>query len=88
MKGLEAVKKIRYMIDSPFTSSIIKQGLNVIEKELKALEIIKRKIKEADIVIRKEKNYCYAWYYSMGCILCELTESEYDLLEEEFNNDK
>ena len=75
MKGLEAVKKIRNMIDSPLTSSTIKQGLNVIEKELTALEIIKEKA----TIIDCRKNTPIAIYIGN---LKETTEKEWKLLKE------
>lgn len=84
MKGLEAVKEIRNMIDSPLTSSVIKQGLNVIEKELKALEIIKNKTISACncLMILKSRfdNLSYQDYTKL--FLTELPKEEYDLLKE------
>lgn len=40
-KGLEALKEIKYMLDAPYTSGIIKQGFDTIEKELKDYEQFK-----------------------------------------------
>ena len=42
---LQALKEIKYMLDSPFTSSIIIQGLNTIENALVENEELKRKNK-------------------------------------------
>ena len=81
-KGLEALKELRKLLAYEMDDINFMNECKTIEKELKVLEIVKRKIKEADIIIRKEKNYCYAWDNLMGCVLCELTESECDLLEE------
>ena len=41
---LQALKEIKYMLDSPFTSSIIIQGLNTIENALVENEELKRQL--------------------------------------------
>jgi len=80
-KGLEALKEIKEMLDAPYTSGVIKQGLNVIEKELKALEIIKEKKVMINALIRISFNeyndYLDRFYLSKE----RLTKEEYDLLK-------
>lgn len=79
-KGLKALEDIKYMLDSPFTSSVIKQGLNTIEKELKVLEVIKEHFKIAKPVgVSIEKNAV-----GVGGLIQikDLTIEDYSLLKE------
>lgn len=88
-KGLEALNEIKEMLDAPYTSGVIKQGLNVIEKELKAFEIIKKypKVRNSLQNFRYMVNY---WQKNNVVVTTKLLRTydfpyeleEYELLKE------
>ena len=87
MKGLEALEEISLLVD--VRKEHINKYLNIIEKELKALEIIKKHIVNEDLdTSGVYLEYClglFEPYYSIEIKRGAnqiITEKEYDLLKE------
>ena len=89
MKGLEAFEEIKAVMSKLFGDvEKCNKSLDIIEKELKALEIIKEKRVNA-IILFHYSNYKTPFKYNR-CIMDhdrQLTQKEYDLLKEVLNND-
>ena len=87
-KGLEALNKIKDCLeiadevdgDIVFTGEYEEQeSLNIIEKELKALEIIKNKGVDISLFKKYDDRNLYNYNYKSEY---QLTQKEYDLLKE------
>ena len=77
-KGLEALQEIK---SKPFSWEKLKDNLDIIEKELKALEIIKKKLVNLFNVVYTDTKEAYNDLVSEH--YRELSQDEYDLLKEE-----
>lgn len=76
-KGLEALKEIK---SEPFSWEKLKDSLDTIEKELKALEIVKKKLVDVNWLKGCDELEDYNF-----CNNIELTQEEYNLLKEVLN---
>ena len=77
MEGLEALKEIK---SNPFSWEKLKDSLDIIEKELKALEIIKKNIKiKVDFSISVNRN---SYFMETQEDIIPISKEEYDLLKE------
>ena len=75
-KGLEVLQEIK---NKPFSWEKLKDSLDIIEKELKALEIIKNKTVDIWLIQNKKSN---KEYNSMVDSSRWLSQEEFDLLKE------
>ena len=83
MNGLEAIEKLRQLLAYEIDGINFMNEVEVIKKELKALEIIKKKRVDLDLLLKTFKFNNYELYnFNIGNGARSLTQEEYDLLKE------